>query len=186
MACTNGNATCIPIGPTGATGATGPEGPIGPIGPGASFLNSYIDSTASVELGSGFDLNWVGDDTWYKPTGFTTLLYTNVSGVSKDFIVNVNYSSGSNTGINAAEYGKSNVSCGIFKGGDLINSLWYVDAAIQLAFGAAAVSIYSTKQNNNLFKKITLDIGESVHIQFKTKSIGDGYLQKAQMFIQEL
>tara|TARA_R110002153_G_scaffold60505_2_gene163940 strand:- start:852 stop:1424 length:573 start_codon:yes stop_codon:yes gene_type:complete len=190
MACTNGNATCIPIGPAGPIG---PIGPIGPEGPGSTLLNSYIDSTASIILGSELDTNWVGDDTWYQPTGFDNLRYTNTSGVSKEFLITVNYSNGTSS-ITAATYGRSDVDCGIFRATDLVNSLYDVDGAIQISFlstddppTALQANVYNIKQNSNLFYKVTLTAGEAIHIQFKAKSGNDvGFLEKSQMFVQEL
>jgi len=51
MACTNGNATCIPIGPTGATGvtgATGADGPPGPTGTNGSVFEHFDTNVIDV------------------------------------------------------------------------------------------------------------------------------------------
>lgn len=187
MACTNGNATCIPIGPAGPIG---PEGPPGPVG---TLLNSYIDSTASIVMGSELDSNWLGDGIWYQPTGFDNLVYTNTSGVSKEFLVTVNYSNGTSSPA-VGTYGRSDVDCGIFRATDLVNPLYDVDGAIQISFvdpnppgTVLNPNVYNIKQNSNLFYKLTLAAGEAVHIQFKTKGgDDDGFLEKSQMFVQEL
>lgn len=181
MACTNGNATCIPIGPTGATGATGATGPAGPTGPQASFANSYVGVTSGISL-SNADGNWGGDDTYYTPTGYTTLTYTNSLGTTEDFIIRVNFNSGTS---DLNNYGQSDVTCGIFLNTDLVTPLWSTNNYIAYA-DPSVQTVYAVKQNADLFYKVTLANGAGITVQFKTKGTGEGYLNNAQMFVQQL
>jgi hypothetical protein len=153
----NGKATLVPV--IGTPGPPGPIGPEGPPGVGSTLLNSYIDSTASIVMGSELDSNWLGDSIWYQPTGFDNLVYTNTSGVSKEFLVTANYSSGTNSTV-IGTYGRSDVDCGIFRATDLVNPLYDVDGAIQISFidpyssppgDVLNPNVYNIKQNSNLF-----------------------------------
>ena len=73
MACTNGNATCIPIGPTGATGATGADGAPGTNG----------------SVFEHFDTNLV-DDTWeLTDTPVTGMTHT-LTGPTGNYAVQFN------------------------------------------------------------------------------------------------
>lgn len=148
-----------------------------------TFLNQYIEVLTPIELGVA-DPNWAGDSTWFIPTAYTSLTYTNNSGSTKDFLVDIRYSSGTSD-IGAGEYGKSWVYSGLFLNTDLVNPIYDVEAKIQINEGSAA-AVYAIGQHNSYMKKVTLANGEGVTVQFKTKGIGDGYLRKAQMFVKEL
>jgi len=149
----------------------------------ASFINSYIEVLTAIDLGVG-DANWNGDNSWFIPTAYSTLTYTNNSGIQKSFFIQVNYSNGKND-IAVGTYGLSDVDSGLFLNSDLLNPIYDVSSKIKINDGGVP-TLYQINQNNTYFKKVTLSDGEGVTVQFKTKSIGTGHLQKAQMFVKEL
>jgi hypothetical protein len=148
-----------------------------------SFINSYIEVLTAIDLGVA-DPNWNGDNSWFIPTAYSTLTYTNNSGLEKTFFIQVNYLNGKND-IAVGAYGLSDVDSGLFLNTDLLNPIYDVSSKVQINDGGVP-TLYLINQNNTYFKKVTLLDGEGVTVQFKTKSIGTGHLQKAQMFVKEL
>lgn len=70
MACTNGNATCIPIGPTGATGATGADGAAGADGTNGSVFEHFDTNSPDFGWVNGVDTLVTGmTHTLTGPTG---------------------------------------------------------------------------------------------------------------------
>lgn len=190
--CSNCSSTCIPIGPTGNGIASTVDNGDGTFtftytngstfttsnltGPSGVTVATYADHTAGIALSSA-DARWAGADTYYQPTGYTSLVYTNTSGVSQTALIDVNFTSGDTT----LPYGSSDVTCGIFLTSNLVTPLYSVNNDIVYNAGASSVNI---SQTSNLFYRKGIDPGDGITIQFKTKSSGDGYLQQAQLLIQ--
>lgn len=176
----------------------------------APILNYYAEATTPIQLSS--DPGYV-DSTYFQPTGYTGLSYTNTSGVSKDFFVRVSYDSDFFvTAPNEAEI-RNVVDGGLFKNGvvqlyssagetRLVGSM--VDSGgnpVNLTSAETLQTVPSTNdtefqfltarlpRNVSFFKKVTLANGESVELKFRSKGTPPslvGYLLQAQFYIEEI
>jgi hypothetical protein len=176
----------------------------------APILNYYAEALTPIQLSS--DPGYV-DSTYFQPTGYTGLSYTNTSGVSKDFFVRVSYDSDFFvTAPNEAEI-RNIVDGGLFKNGvvqlyssagetRLVGSM--VDSGgnpVNLTSAETLQTVPSTNdtefqfltarlpRNVSFFKKVTLANGESVELKFRSKGTPPslvGYLLQAQFYIEEI
>jgi hypothetical protein len=171
-----------------------------------TLLNKILDST---------DPNFVSN-TFYKPTGYTNLTYTNSTSITKDYKVFAGFDSSIIKSFAGVFDFSNDITGGIIKTvGATDTLLWQkvatFDLSANLFWGAFAnqsinsgspIHLLQDNQGFNLtfkfantviplgatfFTVVTLNAGESVSLQFKTKeSSADNVLRWAQMMVEEI
>jgi len=174
-------------------------------------INFYAEALTPVDIVTdpGF-----ADLVYFQPTGYTGLTYTNASGATKDFIVQVSYQTESNySGALTIQTGLSNwVDGAIVKNLAVVQyenlsrpnvgfQMWdsVTNTPITAITAETVVTTPSTNpvvigvSNNNqlretvnFFYKVTLNAAESASLFFRSRVGNTGNLLKAQIFVQEL
>jgi len=154
--------------------------------------------------------------TYFQPVGYTNLAYTNTSGTTKDYIVNVSYETSTLpaninspeilnwvdgaiiktvSAVDSIQYESLNttqVSIYLFDGTTVNDTITLSsiapDQVLTTAGNDVEIRFLNGKipKNTSFFKKITLNNNESVSLKFKTKDGSVGWLLSAQMFVNEL
>jgi hypothetical protein len=173
-------------------------------------INFYDEAVATVDVTT--DPAFV-NLTYFMPTAYAGLIYTNTSGVSKDYIVTVSYDQlmqntvgGAGSDLsdwldgaivkNAAvilyeSISRPSINVNLF---DSVTGLpiTSVTAETVITTPSSHPVVPGVQANSNVplnksfFKKVTLNAGETVSLKFKSKSGGSGILERAQIFVQEL
>lgn len=188
----------------------GPQGPAGSNGTTLPKENFYAEYTTEIEVSSGLP-----DPTIYHfPTGYGVLTYTNSSGGAKDYYVHGAYDclvkpDNSNSLYNSVhgalvktvlavdnvEYENKqdyNVYANLMNGtniGDFVDRSAgtdnvYDDMSNKVEFRFQGVDV---PYNVSMFKKVTLNDGESISLKFKTVEPGvASTLKQAQLFVVEI
>lgn len=197
------------VGKKGAPGDPGVQGPPGPAP--TAKLNFYEEVISTVNVKDMASPNVYG-----FPAGYNTLTYTNTSGASKDFIVQVSYDHSCPTDSNIADpenwvdgaivktvsavdtvqyenTDKINIQISLFDGplvGDTVNISSIAPNNVVTGAGNNVETRfinYIAPKNVAFFKKVTLLNNESVSLKFKTKDgATNSQLLRAQIFVQEL
>lgn len=180
------------------------------------IINTYTPSVKVNEYNEASLITDLGQDasfqplTYFVPSGYESLSFTNSSGVEKDYIVHANYDY-SSIRLDTDSVPICWIEAALFtiKGGPIETNEWEHKGLNSINFELydgltqddgvylppAGSGVYEVRAinslmiyNGNLMKKITLLDGESIEMRFKTKSADAGIqnLNKAQMFVQEL
>lgn len=171
--------------------------------------NFYVEAISDIKLSSDPAFT---NMTYFQPTGYTTLTYTNTSGAEKDYIVNVSYESNTPDFVLAEDVIFNHVDGAIVKTVSAVDTVQYesigetnILPALYDSLGVE-INLTSTDQvltdatnpvvvrikegtlprNVAFFKKVTLKNNESVSLKFRCRSGEDSLLQKAQMFVNEI
>ena len=177
----------------------------------AAKENFYEEFIGDVQVNTGLP----NPAVYHFPTGYEILTYTNTSGVSKDYIVNVSYDvsmNASNTedpshwvdgaivktvgAVDSVLYeslGSTDMLVALYDGptvGDIIN-IDSIPDTVNTTPGNNPVEVrfgnILKPRNISFFKKVTLADGETVSLKFKTKDVSsESLLRKAQIFVNEL
>mgnify|MGYP003660520041 CR=1 FL=1 len=147
-----------------------------------------------------FSPQFLGDDpawsssTWFVPSvgGYSALIHTNTSAVSKTYIVGATVAFGKN-GIAAGVYGDSDVDMAIFyrdiNPTDIEKSV--VNGGIQINFtypgdpSNLTTTLYNIETSNSDMTELTLEAGESVLLKFRTKDASTGFIKQAKLHVKE-
>lgn len=195
-------------GPQGPPGIQGPKGDPGTDGrdgvDGASYvnkINSYVAAESDIQIKDSLP----DPAVYHMPPGYTGLTYTNSTGATKFFFVQVSYdrfpeftneSNGFNwvdgaiiktvSGVDSVvkeNTDKFQLNVSLFDGvnvGDVYDLI--TGDPIEARFIDCDVPL-----NKSFFAKVTLNDGESVSLKFKTKdNATESRLVRAQIFINEL
>lgn len=161
------------------------------------------------------DPNFIPND-FYKPTGYTSLSYINPTGVTKTYKVFAGFDSSMSDGFAATNDIGSDVTGGIIKTVSAVDTLvWQKSATFDLSANlywgtlpfqvinsGTPVHLLQDNQGSDLtfkfantfiplgatfFNVVTLNPGEEVSLQFKTKeSNNDSILRWAQLMVEEI
>lgn len=175
--------------------------------------NFYVQAVSTVDIVA--DPSFV-DLTYFQPVGYTTLTYTNTSGAAKTYFVNVSYetttlplTANSATvnnwldgaiiktvsAVDSVEYESLNttlLSAFLFDGAtsaDVVNIASPApDQVLTTAGNPVEVRFLNggLPKNTAFFYVLTLNDTESVSLKFKSKAGEEGWLLRAQMFINEI
>jgi len=207
-------SNCKPCGSTkgerGLQGLTGPQGEPGPAGPAGggivNKINFFNELTSEVV---------VNEATFYHPTGYDVLSYTNTSGATKVFAVHATVQARMN--LSNSDDVENEVQAAIIKTvsgvdtyshilnlhvdlrGGLFDELAPGNTPLRITTPLAPRQVTTDEGNpvefrfgqayldqaGALLAKVTLNNNETVTVKYKNKG-GDTLLEAAQIFVQEL
>lgn len=155
-------------------------------------------------------------DVFHFPVGYSSLTYTNTTGVAKDYIVHASFDSeipnilnptsitnliaggiiSTSLGIDTIQWQSSAASTqmgvSLFDGPNVTDLVDFTTGEkVQTTPGTLDVEARFTKlsaaKNVSCFKRLTLNNNESVSLKFKTLSAGtEAYVIQAQIYVQEI
>ena len=126
------------------------------------------------------DPSWVADDTYYSPTGYGTLTYSNSSGVTKIYKVTAEFNSGT---VDVASQGKTDVTGAIF-----LDTVVQRESKSKITYADAGgdATAYDVRQGTSITKIVTALNGQKISLQFKTKASGGGYINSGYLLIEDI
>ena len=179
------------------------------------IISYYAESVTPIYLQNSVAPQAYVDNQYFQPNGYTTLGYTNTSGVTKDYFVRVSYDTNviaisvnsatisndvdgaliknGNTGTPVYQSLGTTLLSGFLFNGPTTSDVVNTGTAETVVTTPSADPVEfrflngSLPRNVSFFKKVTLNAGETIELMFRGKGgAPNGYLLQAQFYVEEI
>jgi len=145
------------------------------------LFNFYGENIETLEVKDQAD----PEEYSFPSAGYSTLSYTNSTGVSMDLKVEVSYDHGRTVGVTPEWY--NDVRGAIVKTVASIDTVEYEHLGLNAIVNTVNFTLLQKIENVSFFKKVTLGNNETISLKFRTKDASaPSQLYKAQIMITQL